>query len=386
MDLLLWPVQETGSRVGRGVQPQRTRFLRRGASRFLPSSRGSQGAVAASVTYPSGRNHPTEKLAPNQQLLKQDGERREELGKELHPVAGPGVRPGRGSRFGVPGMLRDKRCGEPDGAWGRAPTKEGQPEQGARPRRQPASWPVRPRLHRPALDGVSARYADEEAGARTAPGEAYTGPASPRGVVGAPGRAPGQQESHRGQRLRPQAAGPSPERPAQDTAAATTPIPPGRRGPNQLEASPPYGGLRRRRRHLPPETDRYQAPHSAPGKDGGQAGRLGDEPELKWPQGQGRGRTPPGNRTGTRTTGPTPPAKRCQTSLAESGGRVLPRSSGRPLIGPARSLSASLLAADPACAPEVASAGPGCACALASGRPPGRPRAPRPLRGRSGAR
>lgn len=156
MDLLLRPVQETGSRVGRGVQPQRTRrFLRRGASRFLPSSQGPQGAVASSAIYPSGRNHPTEKLAPNQQLLKQDGERREELGKELHPAAGPSVRPGRGSRFGVPGMLRDKRCGEPDSAWWRAPTKEGQPGQGARARRQASSRPVRSRLHRPALDSLS---------------------------------------------------------------------------------------------------------------------------------------------------------------------------------------------------------------------------------------
>lgn len=153
-------------------------------------------------------------------------------------------------------MLRDERCGEPDSAWRRAPTKEGQPEQGARPRRQPSSWPVRSRFHRPALDRFSARYAAEEAGARTGSGEAYTVPASPRGVVGAPGRSPGQQKSHRGQRLRPQAAGPSPERPAQGTAAATTPIPPGSTGPNQLEASPPYRGLQRRRRHFPQEADR----------------------------------------------------------------------------------------------------------------------------------
>lgn len=240
MEFLLRPVQETGSRLGRGVQPQRTqRFLRRGTSRFLPSSQGSRGAVASREIYPSDRNHPTEKLAPNQQLLQQAGERREELGKELHPVAGPSIRPGRGSRFGVPGVLRDKRRGEPDSAWWRAPTKEGQPEQGPRPRRQPSPGPVRSRFHRPALGGVSARYADEAAGGRTRSGEAYTIPASPRGGVGAPGRSPGQQKSHSGQRLRPQAAGPSPERPAQDTAAATTPIPAGGGRPNQPEASPP---------------------------------------------------------------------------------------------------------------------------------------------------
>lgn len=268
MDLLLWPVQETGSRVGRGVQPQRTRsFLRRGASRLLPSSQGSQGAVASSAIYPSGRNHPTEKLAPNQQLLKQDGERREELGQELHPVAGPSVRPGRGSRFGVPGVLRDKRCGEPDRAWRRAPTQEGQPEQGARARRQPSPRPVRSRFHRPAL-AVSQRgrrtrrrelAQDPERPTRCRPRLAalsapQAGPRASRKATEGSGfghkrQAPVRNGRRRTQRRR--------QHPSRREAGVLI----GSRPPHHTEAS---AG----RRHSPQETDRQPPRTARPGRTG----------------------------------------------------------------------------------------------------------------------
>lgn len=175
---------------------------------------------------------------------------------------------GRGEEavLGSPGCSATRGAGSLTVLGGERRRKKGSrdrgPVRGARPPRGPSvPGSIARRLT------VSARCADADAGARTGSGEAYTVPASPRGVVGAPGRSPGQQKSHTGQRLRPQAAGPSPERPAQDTAAATTAIPAGSRGPNQLEASAPYRGLQRRRRHFPQETDREQAPHSAPGED-----------------------------------------------------------------------------------------------------------------------
>ena len=52
----------------------------------------------------------------------------------------------------------------------------------------------------------------------------YTVSAFPSGGVGAPGRPPGQQKSQQGERLRPRAAGHSPERRAQDAAAKATSI------------------------------------------------------------------------------------------------------------------------------------------------------------------
>lgn len=231
-------------------------------------------------------------------------------------------------------------------------------QRGTRPRRRELGQdPERPTRSRPRLAALSAPQA---------------GPRASRKATEGSGSGHKRQAPVRNGRRRAQRRRQHPSRREVRVLISSRPL-------HHTEASSGGGATFHKRRTV-------NKPLSAREGLGGQAGRLGDKPELKWPQGQRRGRTPRGNRTGTRTTGPKPPAERCQTSLAESGGRVPPRSSGRPLIGLARVLSASLLAAHPACVPEVASAGPGCACVLASRRRPGRPRPPRPLRQRGRCR
>lgn len=123
------------------------------------------------------------------------------------------------------------------------------------------------------------------------------------------------------------------------------------------------------------ETDRERALHDAARK--GWAAGSGDRLNLRWPQAQRRGRTPPGSRTRSRTTGDTPPAAHGRTSLAKPGGRALPFFRAAADWTGAGPLSDSLLSADPARAPEVASAGPElCACALAAQWSPRRPPSP----------